>query len=79
VRQLLIDSYASLADSTSHVIALSDLLDDTRDAVRQELDKQEANKIMAEGPAQPLDCDVSIAHANQSDDNQELKRSARHQ
>ena len=64
VRQHLIDAYAGLAGSTSDVIALSDLLEDTRDAVRRELDEQ-ANKTMAEDPAQPLDCGPD-EHAAQS-------------
>ena len=44
VRQHLIDAYADLAESTSDVVALSDLLEDTRDAVRQELDEQEPTR-----------------------------------
>jgi hypothetical protein len=80
VRQHLIDAYAGLAGSTSDVIALSDLLEDTREAVRQELDKQDANKIMAEDPAQSLDCGPPNDHVDQFDDNQEpLNGSARHQ
>ena len=67
LRQLLIDAYAGLASSTSDVIALSDLLEDTRDAVRRELDEQ-ANKTMAEDPTQPRDCGPPDEHAAQSND-----------
>ena len=71
LRRLLIDAYAGLAGSTSDVIALSDLLEDTRDAVRQELDEQRANKTAAEGPTQPRDCGPD-EHADQPDDNHEV-------
>ena len=52
------------------MIALSDLLEDTRDAVRQELDEQ-ANKTKAEDPAQPRDCGPD-EHAAQSNDDHEV-------
>jgi len=65
LRQLLIDAYAGLASSTSDVIALSDLLEDTRDAVRQELDEQRAKETVAEDPVQPRDCE-SDEHAAQT-------------
>jgi hypothetical protein len=53
VRQLLIDAFATLADSNRDAVALSDVLDDTREAIRRELDQQRAGEAMVGDQAQP--------------------------
>jgi hypothetical protein len=55
VRQVLIDAYAGVADSTRDAVALSDVLDDTREAMRRELDEQRASEVTLEDQAQPHD------------------------
>ena len=66
VRQLLIDAYADLADSTSDVVALSPY-SRTRAMRSGGSWTSRANKTMAEDPAQPRDCGPD-EHAAQSND-----------